>query len=121
MAGKRINMETIRFLLQDTNAPEAIRDFINANIENFSSAITFSQQEQNERVEVGEVTAKEVRILDTGIVEIDFRYEWSYFSGCKDISDAGIETETVQAILVGGAIELVATDRHEPRTTLNEF
>lgn len=114
-------MATIRFTLQETSTPEAIKDFINANIEEFSSAITFSQQDQNDKIEIGKVTAKEVRILESGIVEIDFKYEWSFFSGCKDINDAGLETEMVQAHLIGGAIELLASEPHEPRTTLNEF
>ena len=118
---ERHGVKAIRFGLQEVGASEAIKDFLNENIDELYPALSFSQQDQNDRVEVDNVSVKEVRVLDSGAVEIDYEYEWSFFSGCKEISDAGIETETLYTFLVGGVIEVLIPTRPEPRTTLDEF
>lgn len=114
-------MKKHSFELQDAGVSESIKRFINANIDEFRDAFSFSQRDQNDRVEVGKISVKDIRVLANGTVEIEYEYEWSFYSGCKDISDAGIDSEMIEARLVGGVVELAVPEQHEPRTTLDEF
>lgn len=114
-------MKPFRLTLAEVGTADAIRDFLNQNIEDLSPVLSYSQQDRNDRVEIGDVAVREVRILDSGILEIDYEYQWSYFSGCKDISGGGIETETLSTRLVGGVIEIHQPERPEPRSTVDEF
>lgn len=75
-------MATIRFPLQEIDISEAIQEFLNENIDELTPALTFSEQDHNDRVEISEVSAcSSVRILDNGTIEIDYEYEWSFFAG----------------------------------------
>ncbi len=114
-------MTSFRFTLAETGAADAIREFLNANIEELRPALSYSQRDQNDRVEIGVVSVKEVRILNCGVVEFDYEYFWSYFSGCKDISDQGIDTQTLVTRLLGDVIEIPIPECSEPRTTNDEF
>ena len=114
-------MPTFSFTLQEAGTADAVQKFINANIDEFCSAITFSEKDRNERVEIGDVSAKDVRILKDGAVEIDIEYEWSYFSPCKDIGGEGLVTETFEARIVGGIFEIASMEAPEPRNTVDEF
>lgn len=118
---ERHEVTTIRFGLQEVSVSETIRNFLSENIEELYPALSFSHQDQNDRVEVENISVKEVRVLESGVIEIDYEYEWSFYSGCKDISDAGVETETLLAHLVGGVIEVTVPKIPELRTTLDEF
>lgn len=114
-------MTIIQLELQNVRDSAAISDYLNENIDQLYPALLFSEQEKNDRVEIDNVYIKEVRILDNGDIEIDYEYEWSFYSGCKDIRDAGLVTETLYTRLVNGVIELTVIERFEPRTTVDEF
>ena len=114
-------MATIRFPLQEIDISEAIQEFLNENIDELTPALTFSEQDRNDRVEISEVSVSSVRILDNGTIEIDYEYEWSFFAGCKDIDKEGIKSETVLARLEGSFIVFDVIERPELRTTVDEF
>ena len=118
---RRIGLTTLKFPLHGTSISEALLEFLNANIEELIPAFTFSEQDRNDRVEVGQVSVNSVRILENGTIEIDYEYEWSFFAGCKDIDKSGIEYEIVQARLEGGVLVFDINEPPEPRTTLDEF
>jgi hypothetical protein len=96
-------------------------DYLNENIEEFLPVFSYLQRDKNDQVEIGEVSVNDVRILESGIVAIDYEYEWSFFAGCKDIKAGGIESETIEAQLVGGMVRLTVPEHPEPRTTLDEL
>lgn len=114
-------MTSIRFPLDELGLEEALEQFLSENIDEVMPAFNFSQADQNDKVEIGDVSIEKVRILKTGIVEVDYQYEWSFHAGCKDINDAGLETETIQGRLVDGHIEFDVFEPPEPRTTFEEF
>jgi hypothetical protein len=112
---------TIKFPLQEIDISEAIQAFLNENIDELTSALTFSEQDSNDRVEISEVTVSSVRILDNATIEIDYEYEWSFFAGCKDIDKRDTKSETVLARLEGSFIVFDVIERPELRTTVDEF
>ena len=114
-------MATIRFSLDEVGLAEALEQFLSDNIDEVMPALNFSQTDQNDKVEIGDVTIEKVRVLTTGVVEVDYQYEWSFYAGCKDISDAGLETETIQGKFVDGHIEFDVYQPPDPRTTFEEF
>lgn len=114
-------MKAIRFSFEEMNLSEVIVDYLNSNIEVIQPALSFSQCDQNDKVEVGDISIKEVRFLRDGIVEVEYEYEWSFYSGCKDINDAGTETETIQGKLNDGHIDFTVFQSPESRTTDEEF
>ena len=114
-------MATLRFPLQELDISESLKEFLNENIDEIKSALTFSEQDRNDRVEIGEVSVNSVRILETGTIEIDYEYGWSFFAGCKDIDKSGVEYETVHARLDGGVLVFDVIEHPEPRTTVDEF
>ena len=114
-------MSKMSFPILEIGVAEVLKELISDNIEEITAAISFSQQDMNDRVEIGDVTVDEVRIQKDGAVEIDFRYEWSYFSGCKNIKKQGLEVETVHARIVETSLVFDIAERPEPRTTVDEF
>ena len=114
-------MTTIRFPLDEMGLAEVLEQFLSDNIDKVMPALSFSQTDQNDKVEIGDVTIERVRVLKTGIIEVDYQYEWSFYAGCKDISDAGLKTETIQGKLVDGHVEFDVYQPPEPRTTFEEF
>jgi hypothetical protein len=114
-------MPTVRISIEETGALEALKQYLNENIEVITSALSFEKVERNERATVDEISVLDVRIVESGAVELDYEYEWSFFSGCKDISDEGVVQATVKGQLVGGCLEFEEVARPEPRSTLDEF
>lgn len=114
-------MATIRFPLREIDVADTILEFLNTNIDELYPALSFSEQDRNERVQIDDVSVTEVRIHDNGTLEIDYGYSWSFYAGCKDIDESGFEHDTVDARFVGGVIEFEARKCQEPRSPLNEF
>ena len=114
-------MNTLKFSLHETGISESLMEFLNENIDELIPALSFSEQDQNDRVQISEVSINSVRILENGTIEIVYEYEWSFFAGCKDIDKSGLHHETVQARLVGGVLVFDINQPPEPRSTLNEF
>ena len=114
-------MATIKFPLSELDVAESIREFLDANIEEIYPALTFPEQDQNERVQIDDVSVNSVEIHDDGTLEIEYEYSWSFYAGCKDINASGIEQEAVKARLVGGVIEFDVLERPEPRSTSDEL
>ena len=111
----------IKIQLNETNIGETLRDYFNENIEEIQPALSFSQCDQNDRVDVGEISVTSVIVLKDGVVEVEYEYDWSYYSGCKDISDAGIERETIRGRIVDGRLEFDVWLPPDPRSTEDEF
>ena len=118
---REIGLTTLKFPLHETSISEALLEFLNENIDELMPALTFSEQDGNDRVEIGEVSINSVRILENGTIDIDYEYEWSFFAGCKDIDKSGLEYETVQARLEGGVLVFDIYEQPDPRTTIDEF
>ena len=114
-------MAKLSFSLQELGVSDVIKEFLNQNIEEICPALSFSELDRNDRVEIGDVSVNEVRIVDDGSVEIEYEYEWSFFAGCKDIDKSGVDGETVRARLEGGVLAFDVIERPEPRTTVDEF
>lgn len=114
-------MTKIRFSLREIDIGESICEFLNANIDEIHPALTFSEQDRNERVQIHEVSVNRVTIHDDGKLEIEYEYDWSYFAGCKDMNDGGVGQDVLEARLVGGVLEINVPERQEPRSTADEF
>jgi hypothetical protein len=114
-------MSIVRIALEDTGVFDTLVEYLNENIDEITPALTFGKAERNERATVDEVSIQHVRFTADETVELDYEYEWSFFSGCKDISDGGLVNGTVKGRLVGGFLEFAQVERAERRTTLDEF
>lgn len=114
-------MSKITINLNETSVGENLAEYLNENIEDIQQALSFSQCDQNDRVELGEVSVRSVNFLKDGLVEVEYEYEWSYFTGCKDINDAGIGVETIHGRLVDGKLEFDVWIPPDPRSTDEEF
>ena len=114
-------MATIRFPLHEIDVAGTILKFLNSNIDELCPALSFPGRDRNDMVQIGDVSATKVRIQEDGTLEIDYEYSWSFYAGCKDISDSGLAHETVEAQLVGGVIEFYELECPEPRSPSDEF
>lgn len=114
-------METVKFSLKEIQLSEAIQEFLNDNIEKLMPALTFSEQDRNDRVEISEISVNNVQFAEGDVVLIDYEYEWSFFSGCKDIDKIGSRHESTRARLEEGHLVFDVIARPEPRTTNEEF
>jgi len=114
-------MAKIKISIEHTGVVDALMDYLAENIEILTPAMFFGKAEGNDRATVDSVSLLDARLLDGGVVEIDYEYAWSFFSGCKDISDAGIAQGTIKGRIMGGHLEFTEVDRPEPRSTYEEY
>ncbi len=114
-------MATIRFPLREIDVEHSILELLNTNINELYPALSFSEKDRNDSVQIDDVSVKKVRIQDDGTLEIEYGYSWSFYAGCRDIDDSGYEHDTVDARLVGGVIEFDAQECPEPRSPQNEL
>ena len=114
-------MKQVEIQLNETSVCETLVDYFNSNIEEIQPAFSFSQCDQNDRVELGEITVNAVRFVRGSLVEIEYEYEWSFYSGCKDISDEGITTESIRGRVIDGKLEFDIYIPPDPRSTVDEF
>ena len=112
---------TVRIPLQLTGSPQAITDYFNENIDTIWPALDFKEVDRNDRITVENVNVDSVRIANDGKVELDYSYEWSFFSGCKDITDCGQVERSIVGRIVGGTLEFPEVLKTEPRSTLDEY
>jgi len=115
-------MNPIRFPLNGVDEfNQALLDYLNENIDQLYPALNFGEQDANDRVEIDEVTVNKVNINDDGTVEVEYEYSWSFYAGCKDINDGGLETDSITGRIVAGAIEFDTVEPPEPRSTYDEL
>ena len=79
-------MGIIKIALQDTGVADALLEYLSDNVDDITTAMSFDAAERIDRATVDQVTVQRVRIMSNGVVEVDYEFEWSFFSGCKDIS-----------------------------------
>jgi hypothetical protein len=114
-------MGTVRIALEAAGLLDTLVEYLNDNIDVITPALAFDKAERHERATVDETSIQQVRINGDGAVELDYEYEWSFFSGCKDISDGGLVQSTIKGRLVGGFLEFNEVERAERRSTFDEF
>lgn len=114
-------MAKIKFLLQELDFADQLLEFLNANIDEISPALVFDQSDQNERVQIDDVSITKIHIHEDGQVEVEYEYSWSFYAGCKDINDSGLENDSIVGRIVGGVIEFDVTDYPDRQTPAEEL
>ena len=100
---------------------EAIRDYLNDNIEEIYDALDFSDAFDDEKTTIDNVKITDVKLGINNSIEIFYEYDWEYFHGCRDQRGAGHEESSIVGSYSNGCYEFKAIPLIDPRSTFDEL